>query len=86
MRVLDPGCPYEIPSVAAITKTIPPKLYPFTVFVPAGVLRLDSTILCNQLLTIDKTDLLIYRGELDEALIRQVDRALTVALGLPRPQ
>lgn len=71
--------------VATITKTIPKKAYPFNVDLPAGVLPLGGTIYCGQLLTIDKTRLLRHRGELDDAKVAEVNRALCVALGLPKP-
>ena len=71
--------------VATITKTIPKKAYPFNVPLPAGILPLGGTIYCGQLLTIDKTRLLRHRGELDAPKIADVNRALAVALGLPRP-
>lgn len=71
--------------VAAITKTIPKKVYPFNVDLPAGILPLGGTIYCGQLLTIDKTRLLRHRGDLDNAKIAEVDRALCVSLGLAKP-
>jgi mRNA interferase MazF len=70
--------------VAAITKTIPKKQYPYNVDLPAGALRLDGTIYCGQLLTVDKTRLISYKGDLDEAKFAELDRALVVALGLPK--
>jgi mRNA interferase MazF len=72
-------------TVAAITKTIPKKTYPYNVDLPAGVLQLGGTIYCAQLLTIDKTRLVRHRGTLDAAKLAEVDRALIVALGLPKP-
>lgn len=70
--------------VAAITKTIPKKAYPFNVDLPAGILPLGGTIYCGQILTIDKTRLLRHRGALDETKISEVSEALRVSLGLPR--
>ncbi len=69
--------------VAAITKNIPKKAYPFNVDLPAGILPLGGTIYCGQLLTIDKRRLLRHRGDLDGERIRNVNAALRVSLGLP---
>lgn len=71
-------------TVAAITKTIPTKNYPYNVDLPAGVLPLGGTIYCGQLLTVDKNRLLRYRGTLDGRKLADVDKALVVALGLPK--
>jgi mRNA interferase MazF len=70
--------------VAAITRTIPSKDYSHTVYLPAGVLPSEGTILCGQLLTIDKTRLVRHRGELDEDQTEALDAALIVSLGLPK--
>jgi mRNA interferase MazF len=71
-------------TVVAITKTIPIRSYPFNVHLPAGVLPREGTILCAQILTIDKKRLMRHRGQLDSAFMDQVDEALRVSLGLPR--
>lgn len=68
--------------VAAITRTIPSKRYPQNVFLPAGALPREGTILGNQVLTLDKERLGDCRGELDETMMAHVSRALRVALGL----
>jgi mRNA interferase MazF len=70
--------------LAAITTTIPKKSYPVNVPLPAGVLPREGTIYCHQVVTIDKADLLRHRGTLDGPKMGEVDRALAVALGLPR--
>jgi mRNA interferase MazF len=70
--------------IAAITTTIPAKRYPFHVFLPAGQLAKDGTILCNQLRTVARARLERYAGVLDPALLGELDDALTVSLGLPR--
>jgi mRNA interferase MazF len=70
-------------TVAAITKTIPKKQYPFNVHLPAGVLPREGTIMCGQILTIDKARLMRHRGELDDAAMADVSEAIRVSLGLP---
>jgi mRNA interferase MazF len=70
--------------VAAITKTIPAKRYPQNVHLDAGPLPLAGTILCGQLLTIDKVDLLRHRATLPQATMDEVDVALCKALGIRR--
>jgi mRNA interferase MazF len=70
--------------VAAITSKIPAKPYPHTVFLPAGPLREDGTILCNQIRTMAKNRLKRCQGDLDEQRLEELDRALVISLGLPR--
>lgn len=68
--------------VAAITKTI--RVYPVTVFLrkrTAG-LSYDSMINCAQVLTVDKKRLYRRLGMLDQAVVRQLDKALKVSVGL----
>jgi mRNA interferase MazF len=74
--------------VAAITRTIPSRAYPQNVALPAGPLPHAGTILGGQLYTIAKDRLGDHRGDLtdlDEDLTSELDRALAVSLGLPRP-
>jgi mRNA interferase MazF len=71
--------------VAAITRTIPSRAYPYNVHLPAGALPQAGTIMCSQLMTIDKKRLGNYRGEIAPALVSDLDRALCVALSLPKP-
>jgi mRNA interferase MazF len=71
--------------VAAITRTIPKKPYPQCVALPGrpqGPLPQPGTILCSQLITIDKTRLGDFRGALSANQVQQVDRALRASLGL----
>jgi mRNA-degrading endonuclease toxin of MazEF toxin-antitoxin module len=70
--------------VAAITKRLPKRPTSVTVVVPAGILQLDSAILCTQLLTLDKADLLRHRGDLDEERMEAVNAALAKALSIRR--
>jgi mRNA interferase MazF len=71
--------------IAAITSTIPEKQYPQNVHLPAGALPREGTIYCGQLYTIDKTRLQDHRGEIPANLFPDLDRALSVSLGLPHP-
>ncbi|MBM4456249.1 MAG: type II toxin-antitoxin system PemK/MazF family toxin [Chloroflexi bacterium] len=70
--------------VAALTTTLPPKPYPTEVRVSAGTAGLpqSSAIRLDQIRTIDKRRLERYVGQLDAALMRQVDEALKISLGL----
>jgi mRNA interferase MazF len=71
--------------VAALTRTIPSTNYPQNVHLPAGSPLADaSTILCAQLLTVSKTRLQRHYGTLSESQMPELDRALSVALGLAR--
>jgi mRNA interferase MazF len=71
-------------TVVAITKNIPERDYPFNVHLPAGELPLPGTIYCAQIMTISKERLMRHRGQVDESILRSVDEALRVSLGLPR--
>jgi len=68
--------------VAAITSRAPSRPYPFIVAIPAGVLPLESYVLCNQLNTIDKTRLETFRGSLPTELLAELNGALCVGLAL----
>lgn len=70
--------------VAAITSTIPPKRYRWNVHLPKGVagMRMDGTIYCNQLRTLDKTRLERFYGSLDEQRTKELNLALAVSVGL----
>ena len=70
--------------VAALTTTLPKKLYPTEVGVPtgAGGLSRKSAIRLDQIHTLDKRWLEQYVGQLEETTIRQVDRAIEISLGL----
>lgn len=70
--------------IAAITSTVRDKRYPFQVFLPAGLLQRDGTIMCNQLRTVAKSRLARYQGALNEPLTKELNRALVVSLGLPK--
>ena len=70
--------------VAAITPSIGAKEYPTEVIVraPEGGLTRDSTILLNQIRTIDKRRLVDYWGRLKPSTMERVDIALKISVGL----
>lgn len=70
--------------IAAITTALGPKEYPTEVQVkaPKGGLRKDSVILLNQIRTIDKQRLIERWGKLNPEMMKKVDEALKVSLGL----
>ncbi len=70
--------------VAPITSQISPKVYPTDVRVDAGVggLFAPSSVLLSQIKVLDRTRLENYVGRLDEATMRQVNKAIQVSLGL----
>lgn len=71
--------------VAAVTSTSDDgRTYPTQVAVraPAGGLRTDSTILLNQLRSVDRARLVRRMGMLNAETMVAVDRALLLSLGL----
>ena len=70
--------------VAAITSKLFSKEYPTNVFVSRKDSKLDkdSTILLNQIKTIDKKRIIRKIGSLDSLLMSQIDLAIKVSLGL----
>jgi mRNA interferase MazF len=77
--------PAPIVVVAAVTSRVGQRVYGFHVRVPLPVppgLTKESTILCEQLMTVSKERLGPYIGFLPPDLMQQVDAALRVALGL----
>lgn len=60
------------------------KIYPFEVFVPAGMVSLknDSKIKANQIRTIDKQRIKQFLGTLPLATINAIDKAIAVHLNL----
>ena len=71
--------------VAALTTRIPSRPYRFQVRVlatPETGLRRDSTVMCEQVMTVSKDRLEQYIGTLPPDVMRRVDDALKVALGL----
>jgi len=72
--------------VAAITSQPRSRQYPFHVSFPAqeSGLRLNGTVLCEQLLTVDQRRLGDLAGTLGAERMLQVDQALHWSLGLER--
>ncbi len=70
--------------VAAITSQFEERLYPTEVLVRAreGGLTADSTVLLNQLRSIDKRRLIRSLGKLRPDTMQRLGRALLVSLGL----
>lgn len=74
----------SVVTVAPITSTKPKREYPHTVRLPPNSVLGESTVLCNQLRTIAKDRLEGHIGSLEESDLAKVERAIVVALGLPR--
>ena len=70
--------------IAAITSKIFEKEYPTNVFVSKEDSKLDkdSTVLLNQVRTIDNSRLIKRIGSLDTFIMNQVDKSLKVSLFL----
>lgn len=70
--------------IAPITSKKYSKEFPTNVFLPKEIskLKLDSTILLNQIKTIDKRRISRKISSLNEHLMRSVDLALKISLGL----
>ena len=71
--------------VVAVTSRLSGRRYPFQVGIPLAArsgLVAESTVLCHQLITVSKDRLEGYIGTLPPDLMRRVDDALRVALGL----
>ena len=70
--------------VAAVTSTTFEKEYPTNVFIQKkdSNLEKDSTVLLNQLRTIDKIRLIKKIGSLDSYLMNKIDRAIKISLDL----
>ncbi len=70
--------------IAAITSKIYEKEFPTNVFLSKKDSNLDkdSTILLNQIRTIDKKRLIKKIGFLDSYLLKKMDRALSISLEL----
>jgi len=70
--------------VAPITSKIYDKEYPTNVFISKkdSKLNKDSTILLNQIRTVDKKRIIKKIGSLDLYLMNRVDKAMKVSLGL----
>jgi mRNA-degrading endonuclease toxin of MazEF toxin-antitoxin module len=72
--------------VAALTSRIPEKAYPVNVALAGGDPLPDrGLVLCRSLFTLPKEKLESFRANLRPEQMAQVDRALSIALALPRP-
>lgn len=70
--------------IAPITSVVKDREYPTNVFLPKGDsgLNKDSTILLNQIKTIDKKRIIRKIGKLDSEVMKKVDLAIKVSLDL----
>lgn len=70
--------------IAPITSKIYTKEYPTNVIIKKEdfILKLDSTILLNQIKTIDKKRIIKKIGSLDNFTMNKIDRAIKVSLSL----
>lgn len=70
--------------IAPLTTQAFSKRYPTNVNIPKGTagLKEDSTVLLSQIRTIDKSRLERRLGHLPSDLMRQVDEAIKISLGL----
>lgn len=70
--------------VATITSAVSGKAYPTEVRLPtgAGGLPKESTVLLNQIKTIDRARLETRVGQLEPQTMLEVDKALKISLGL----
>lgn len=60
------------------------KVYPFEVFLPKGAagLQEDSKVKCEQIRTIDKSGLKRKIGEISEDILKEVEKAILIHLGI----
>ena len=60
------------------------KVYPFEVFLPKGAagLQEDSKVKCEQIRTIDKSRLKRKIGEISEDILKEVEKAILIHLGI----
>jgi mRNA interferase MazF len=69
--------------VAAITSRIPLDPYPIEVVVEAGSgLQVRSTIRLDQIRSVDRDRLVRRMGSVDAGVMKRVDHALKISLGL----
>ena len=70
--------------VAAISTQTDKDLYPTEVLIktPEGGLEKSSVVLLNQIRTIDKKRLIKRIGRIDHGVLRKVNQALQISLGL----
>jgi len=80
----DVGNQYSPITIIAPLTSGAEALYPVEVLVkaPEGGLSNDSLVLLNQIRAVDKRRLVKHLGTLKAETLRQVDRAITISLGL----
>ena len=71
--------------VAAVTAKQTKKKLPVHTPISACMLRTDSTLLLEQIRTIDKCRLQAYLGSISQKEMRDIDRALKLSIGLIPP-
>ena len=71
--------------VAAVTAKQTKKALPVHMPISAYMLRTDSTLLLEQIRTIDKCRLQAYLGSISQKEMRDIDRALKLSIGLISP-
>ena len=71
--------------VAAVTAKQTKKKLPVHTPISACMLRTDSTLLLEQIRTIDKCRLQAYLGSINQKEMRDIDRALKLSIGLMPP-
>ena len=71
--------------VAAVTAKQTKKKLPVHTPISACMLRTDSTLLLEQIRTIDKCRLQAYLGSINQKEMRDIDRALKLSIGLIPP-
>ena len=71
--------------VAAVTAKQTKKKLPVHTPISACMLRTDSTLLLEQIRTIDKCRLKGYLGSISQKEMRDIDRALKLSIGLIPP-
>jgi mRNA interferase MazF len=75
----------DLTIVAAITSKISPVLYPVEVIVQpsqANGLQAPVAVLLDQVRTVDKQRLIKLLGAVDPSVLRKVDEAIQISLGL----
>jgi mRNA interferase MazF len=70
--------------IAPITSKVYSKKYPTNVFISKknSKLKEDSTILLNQIRTIDKKRIIKKVGKIEDILLREVDSAIKITLDI----
>ena len=71
--------------VAAVTAKQTKKKLPVHTPISACMFRTDSTLLLEQIRTIDKCRLQAYLGSINQKEMRDIDRALKLSIGLIPP-